>query len=105
MHRRLSQLWHEDDGVLSFEWTLLTVLVVFGIVAGVAAARDTIIDELGDVAEAALQFDQSYSFAGLPAPFNIPSSEYVDTLGTVNDCGRQMTVWGVNGPDDQADGG
>ena len=98
MHR-LNQLWHEDDGVLSFEWTLVTVLVVFGIVAGVAAARDAIIDELGDIAEAALEFDQSYSFAGIPALL-IPGSEYDDDLGTVNDCDRQTTVWGVDGPDD-----
>jgi Flp pilus assembly pilin Flp len=99
MQRWLLQLWHEDDGVLSFEWTLIAVLLVFGIVAGVAAVRDTIIDELGDLAEAALQFDQSYSFAGIPA-LGIPSSEYDDALGTVTDCNRQMTFWGVNGPDD-----
>jgi Flp pilus assembly pilin Flp len=98
MHH-LSQLWHEDDGVLSFEWTLVTVLVVFGIVAGVSAARDAIIDELGDIAEAALQFDQSYSFAGIPL-LGIPSSEYDDDLGTVEDCDRQMFFWGVDGPDD-----
>jgi Flp pilus assembly pilin Flp len=104
MHRWLKQLWHEDDGVLSFEWTLIAVLLVFGIVAGVAAARDAIIDELGDLAEAALQFDQSYSFAGIPA-LGIPPSEYDDSLGTVSDCDRQMTFWGVDGPDDQADGG
>lgn len=99
MHR-LSQLWQEDDGVLSFEWTLVTVLVVFGIVAGVSAARDTIIDELGDIAEAALQFDQSYSFAGIPL-LGIPASEYDDDLGTVEDCDRQMFFWGVDGPDDE----
>lgn len=109
MQRWLQQLWHEDDGVLSFEWTLITVLLVFGIVAGVAAVRDTVIDELGDLAEAALQFDQSYSFAGLDIDGDgnddILPSEYDDALGTVTDCNRQMTFWGVNGPDDQADGG
>jgi hypothetical protein len=98
MHR-IKRLWHEDDGVLSFEWTLVTVLVVFGIVSGVAAARDAIIDELGDIAEAALEFDQSYSFAGIPL-LGIPSSEYDDELGTVTDCSRQMTFWGVDGRDD-----
>jgi Flp pilus assembly pilin Flp len=95
----IKQLWHEDDGVLSFEWTLVTVLVVFGIVSGVAAIRDAIVDELGDIAEAALQFDQSYSFAGLPL-LGIDDSEYEDDLGTVNDCDRQDPVWGVDGPDD-----
>ena len=101
---RLLQIWREDDGVLSFEWTLVAVLVVFGIVSGVAAARDAIIDELGDIAEAALQFDQSYSFAGIPALL-IPGSEYDDTLGIVTDCDRQTTVLGVAGPNDADDGG
>jgi hypothetical protein len=97
-------MWNEEEGVLSFEWTLLCVLVVFGIVSGLSAIRDVTIDELGDMAEALLVFDQSYSFAGIPA-LGIPSSEYDDTLGTVTDCSRQMTFWGVDGPDDGLDGG
>ena len=51
----------EDDGVLSFEWTLLTTLLVLGVVAGLAAGRDAIIDELGDAAQAMLALDNSYS--------------------------------------------
>lgn len=100
----LKQIWTEDEGVLSFEWTLLVVLLTFGIVSGLSAIRDTIIDELGDHAEAVLRLDQSYSFAGLPA-LGIPASSYSDSLGTVEDCNRQMTVFGVNGSDDQDDGG
>jgi Flp pilus assembly pilin Flp len=99
----LRRIWAEDDGILSFEWTLLVVLLTFGVVSGLAAIRDTIIDELGDHAEAVLRFDQSYSFAGIPA-LGIPSSSYTDTLGTVEDCDRQMTFWGVDGPDDGDDG-
>jgi Flp pilus assembly pilin Flp len=56
-----SRMWKEDDGVISFEWTLLVTLLTFGIVSGVAAARDAIIDELGDVAQAMLSIDQSYT--------------------------------------------
>jgi len=54
------KLWAEEDGVLSFEWTLLLTLLVIGIVAGLAGARDAIIDELGDVAQAMLALDDSY---------------------------------------------
>jgi hypothetical protein len=104
MLRGLRQVWRQDDGVLSFEWTLLVVLLTFGIVSGLAAVRDVAIDELGDSAEAILAFDQSYSFAGIPA-LGIPPSQYNDTLGTVTDCNRQMTVFGVDGPDDADDGG
>ncbi|MCI0358360.1 MAG: hypothetical protein L0211_07755 [Planctomycetaceae bacterium] len=91
MRRFFNKMWWEDDGVLSFEWTLLIVLVVIGIISGLGAARDVIIDELGDTAEAVLQFDQSYSFVGLPL-FGIPGSEYVDSLGTVIDCDRSTLV-------------
>jgi Flp pilus assembly pilin Flp len=53
----------EEDGVLSFEWTLLVTLLVIGIVAGVSGARDAIIDELGDAAQAMLALDDSFSIA------------------------------------------
>src|SRR5262245_63687888 len=50
----------EDDGVLSFEWTLLTSLLTVGVVSGVAAVRDAAIDELGDLSQAMDSLDQSY---------------------------------------------
>ena len=103
MRRIINKLWLEDDGVLSFEWTLLIVLVVIGIVGGVGAARDVIIDELGDTAEGVLQFDQSYSFVGVPI-LGIPGSTYVDQLGTVTDCARS-TVFPLVPAEDGTDGG
>ena len=57
----LARAWKEEDGVLSFEWVLLVTLLTIGIVSGVAGARDAIIDELGDVAQAMLALDQSYT--------------------------------------------
>lgn len=61
MNQIVHRVWSEDDGVLSFEWVLLVTLLTIGIVTGVAAARDAIVDELGDVAQAMLAVDQSYS--------------------------------------------
>ncbi|MCE9528485.1 MAG: hypothetical protein K8R36_20775 [Planctomycetales bacterium] len=89
--------WREDDGVLSFEWTLLVVLLVFGIVSGLCAARDGIIDELSDQAAAIMAFDQSYSFSGFGT--FIPASSYTDNLGVVTDCGRN-TLPGQAAADD-----
>jgi Flp pilus assembly pilin Flp len=60
MKRFLNRLWQEDDGVLSFEWVLVITVLVIGIVGGLAAARDAVIDELGDAAEAMLALDQTY---------------------------------------------
>jgi Flp pilus assembly pilin Flp len=105
LKRLIQSVWHEEDGVLSFEWTIIAVVVVFGIVGGLAAIRDTLIDEMGDLSQAVLAFDQSFSFAGLPA-LGIPNSSYTDTLGTVVDCGRQpVGSWGIPGRNDVAGGG
>jgi Flp pilus assembly pilin Flp len=56
----LEHMWREEDGVLSFEWTMLTSLLTIGVVSGVAAVRDAAIDEMGDLAQAMLSLDQSY---------------------------------------------
>jgi hypothetical protein len=61
MRHAWNQVWCEDDGVLSFEWTLLTTLLVLGVVAGLTAARDAVIDELGDAAQAMLSLDNSFT--------------------------------------------
>ncbi|MEX2172900.1 MAG: hypothetical protein WD872_00975 [Pirellulaceae bacterium] len=61
MKKFLSRLWHETDGVLSFEWTLLTSLLTVGVVSGIAAVRDGVTDEMGDLAEAMVSLDQSYA--------------------------------------------
>ena len=57
----LYKIWNEEEGVLTFEWVLLVTLLVIGVVGGIAAARDAIIDELGDVAQGMLALDQSYT--------------------------------------------
>src|SRR5262245_22049079 len=68
--KRLLQMWREEDGVLSFEWTLLVTLLTIGIVSGLAGARDAIIDELGDLAQAAQGIDQSFSLSGVTLNLN-----------------------------------
>ena len=87
MKQILVQVWDEQDGVLSFEWVLLLTLLTIGIVSGLAAARDAIIDELGDVAEATMSLDQSYSLAGIPA-LGILESAYTDDGFVYSDCAR-----------------
>src|SRR5258708_13910631 len=69
MHRFFRQVWAEEDGVLSFEWTLLLTLLTIGIVSGLSSARDAIIDELGDVAQAAGAMDQSYTLTAMTFSF------------------------------------
>jgi len=98
MIARMKPLWTETDGVLSFEWTLLLTLLTIGIVGGIAAARDAIIDELGDVAEAAQGIDQSYSLSGIVivGVFSSASSVYTETAADalVIDCTRATAPTG-----------
>lgn len=61
MKKLLWKMWRAEDGVLSFEWTLLASLLTVGTVSGMAAVRDATIDELGDVAQAMMSLDQSYT--------------------------------------------
>lgn len=88
------KMWQEDEGVLSFEWVLLVTLLTIGIVSGIAGARDAIIDELGDVAQAMLALDQSYC---IDFPLEVvvhtetnsgaSNSQFIDSL-VYEDCER-----------------
>jgi Flp pilus assembly pilin Flp len=103
---RLQLMWTEDDGVLSFEWTLLLTLLTIGIVSGLAGARDAIIDELGDVAQAAQAFNQSFFLAGVSLEFDpdngvtpdfeTPDMEFEETADDqfFEDCARTTAPTG-----------
>ena len=115
----LAKAWREEDGVLSFEWTLLLTLLTIGIVSGIAAARDGVIDELGDVAQAMLCVDGSYLISqplamtvdpdGVgPLPAQAmgggSDSSFQDAM-IFTDCDRDISVAGQNvGPVDDFDG-
>jgi Flp pilus assembly pilin Flp len=57
----LQHVWRADEGVLTFEWILLITVLVIGVVGGLSAVRDAVLTELGDVAEAVISLDQSYT--------------------------------------------
>ena len=108
---RLHLMWTEDDGVLSFEWTLLLTLLTIGIVSGLAGARDAIIDELGDVAEAAQAINQSFFLVGVslefdttnPGPdFTTPDMQFTETAADqfFQDCARTTTFGAQAGQSD-----
>ena len=80
MTSTVKQVWTEDEGVLTFEWVLLVTLLTIGVVSGIAAARDAIIDELGDVAQAMLALDQSYSI-----DFPLEVIVHTDTASSASD--------------------
>lgn len=111
MKKILTQVWNEEDGVLTFEWVLLVTLLTIGIVSGLAAARDGIIDELGDVAQAMLALDQSFRI-DYPLSVAVHTSEtsgaasdsgFLDTAVFV-DCGRDSSFLGQEDNTDGASG-
>lgn len=88
MHKLLATLWRQDEGVLSFEWVLLVTLLVIGVVAGLSAARDAIIDELGDVAQAMLALDGSYTISWpLDVAFSDNPMQLPVVIGKASDSG------------------
>ncbi len=94
MTKTLSRMWKEEDGVLTFEWVLLVTLLTIGVVSGIAGARDAIIDELGDVAQAMLALDQSYTIdfplevvVHAPTTSSASDSSFTDAFN-YSDCGR-----------------
>lgn len=112
MRTFLRAAWTEDDGVLSFEWVLIITVVVIGIVGGLAAARDAIIDELGDSAEAMLALDQSFAvdfplLVGVNCPGD-PDAEILSgasnsgftDFAVYEDCGRVTTLQGQEALED-----
>jgi Flp pilus assembly pilin Flp len=110
MMKVLARAWKEEDGVLSFEWVLLVTLLTIGIVSGIAAARDAIIDELGDVAQAMLALDQSYTIAFPlltivhdPAVSSASDSAFTDAL-LYSDCVRSTTPVGQTAQTDEGGG-
>ena len=103
MKKVLARVWKEEDGVLSFEWVLLVTLLTIGIVSGLSAARDAIIDELGDVAQAMLALDQSYTISfpldidvHTSDPSSASDSSFIDAFIYV-DCGRTTAPVGQTG--------
>jgi len=110
MSNCLTRLWNEEDGLLAFEWVLLVTLLVIGIVSGVAAARDAIIDELGDVAQAMLALDQSFTItfplavAVHASTTSSSSDSRFDDAAVYVDCGRTTAPTGQGPQLDAGDG-
>ena len=100
------QMWTQDEGVLSFEWVLLLTLLTIGVVSGIAAARDAIVDEMGDVAQAMLALDQSYTIdfplaaiVHAATASSASNSEFIDAAAYA-DCDRTTAPHGQGSEDD-----
>lgn len=64
------RLWGDESGfVVSADLILISTILVIGLLVGLVSLRDQIVQELGDVAVAVGNLNQSYSFAGQNVTF------------------------------------
>jgi hypothetical protein len=62
----LRKLWKDQDGfVVSTELVLVATILVIGMVVGLATVRNAVVQELGDVALAIGNINQSYQYGGV----------------------------------------
>jgi Flp pilus assembly pilin Flp len=61
---------HRRRGFISIEWILILTIVVIGIVGGLSAVRNAILDELGDICRCitAIEICEPAPPANTPAP-------------------------------------
>lgn len=66
MKNLLSRFWRDEAGfVISSELVLVATILVIGLIAGLTAVRDGVVQELGDVGQAIGAVSQSYSYNGV----------------------------------------
>jgi hypothetical protein len=67
----IKRLWDDESGfVVSSDLILVSSILVLGLLVGLVSLRDLIVQELGDVAMAVGNLNQSYSFAGHTVEFD-----------------------------------
>ncbi len=64
--RMLQQVWQDEAGfVVSTELVLVATILVIGMVVGLATVRNAVVQELGDVALAIANTNQSFQYSGV----------------------------------------
>lgn len=64
--KMLRRIWKDEAGfVVSTELVLIATILVIGMVVGLATVRNSVVQELGDVAKAIGNINQSFSYTGV----------------------------------------
>lgn len=84
------RLWADEAGfVVSSELVLIATVVVVGMLVGLATVRDQVVQELGDVADAISEINQSYSFTAITGHTSSTAGSYlVDTQDACDEDGN-----------------
>ena len=77
----MMKLWNDDAGfVVSAELLLVATILVLGMIVGLVSVRDQIVQELGDVAQAFANVNQSYSFSGITGHTSATAGSFFEDL-------------------------
>ena len=61
----LRKLWNDEAGfIISAELVLVATILVIGMIVGLVAFRDQVVQEFGDLATAVGRLNQSYRYSG-----------------------------------------
>lgn len=64
--KMLRRIWKDEAGfVVSTELVLIATILVIGMVVGLATVRNAVVQELGDVAKAIGNINQSFMYTGV----------------------------------------
>lgn len=65
MRNVLNRLWADDAGaIISVEWILFVGILLFGIIAGLVAARNTIVASFGTIGNTLLAILPNFTYSG-----------------------------------------
>ena len=83
--RLFVKLWNDDCGALiATEWVFVATILVLGIITGLVAVRQAVIDELNDFANAVLSLNQSFSFSGQSnCQSSTAGSQFIDSTDSI----------------------
>jgi len=63
--KTLNALWNDEAGfIVSSELVLIATILVIGLIVGLTMVRNSVVQELGDVAQAIGAISQDYSYSG-----------------------------------------
>ena len=103
----LRNLLSDENGFLiSAELVLIFTLVFCAVAVGVSVVRDSLVQELGDVAEAVGALNQSYNYRGISASLETANTFHATRSGSgfndeADDCDcKGITLVSVCGKDD-----
>jgi Flp pilus assembly pilin Flp len=92
--KTIQLLWADQSGVIvSAELILIATILVIGMVVGLTTIRDQVVQELGDVAQAIANVNQSYSLSGVTGHHSSTAgSFFIDQL---DDCDTNIDPAGA----------